>query len=186
MTPLTALWLPILLSAVLVFIASSIIHMFVPWHKNDYGRLPNEEQAMSTIRPLNLPPGDYLVPRPASAADMKSAEFVEKVRQGPNLILTVLANGPRSMGGPFVGWFVLLLAVGVFVAYLSGRAIPPGAPYMDVFRFAGVSAFLGYAAGLWPQSIWYHRAWSTTIKMTVDALIYALLTAGVFGWLWPR
>jgi hypothetical protein len=55
-----------------------------------------------------------------------------------------------------------------------------------VFRFAGTTAFIGYSVALWQMSIWYRRAWSTTIKATVDGLIYALLTAGVFGWLWPR
>lgn len=186
MTPLIALWLPIVLSAVLVFIASSIIHMASPWHKNDYGKLPNEDQVMAALRPLNVPPGDFLVPRPGSMAEMKAPEFVEKMRLGPNLIVTSLPNGPRSMTTSFVTWFVYLIVIAVFAAYLTGRAIPPGAPYMDVFRFMTVSTFLGHAAGLWPQSIWYHRNWGTTAKMSFDALIYAMLTAGVFGWLWPR
>lgn len=186
MTPLAALWLPILLSAVIVFVASSIIHMASPWHKNDYAKLSNEDQVMGALRPLNIAPGDYLVPRPGSMAEMKEATFVEKVRIGPNMIVTVIPNGPRSMSTSFVTWFVFLIVVAVLAAYLTGRAIPPGAPYMDVFRFTTVSAFLGHAAGLWPQSIWYHRKWSTTAKMSFDGLIYAMLTAGTFGWLWPR
>ena len=55
-----------------------------------------------------------------------------------------------------------------------------------MFRFVGVTAFLAYAAALWPMSIWYRRSWLTTFKGTVDGLVYALLTAGTFGWLWPR
>ena len=36
MVGLAALWLPILLSAVIVFVASSLIHMVSGWHKSDY------------------------------------------------------------------------------------------------------------------------------------------------------
>jgi hypothetical protein len=185
-TSLAALWLPILLSAVLVFVVSSIIHMFSPWHKNDYPGVPGEDQAMAALRPLNIPPGDYMMPRSGSMADMKSPAFIEKVRVGPNIIMTVIANGPRSMTSNMVNWFIYLIIVSLFAAYIASRALPAGAQYLDVFRFAGATSFIAHAAGLWPQSIWYHRQWSTTFKMTMDGLIYGLLTAGVFGWLWPR
>jgi hypothetical protein len=33
---------------------------------------------------------------------------------------------------------------------------------------------------LWQMSIWYRRAWSITLKATVDGLIYALLTVGIW------
>lgn len=49
----------------------------------------------------------------------------------------------------------------------------------------GPMAFLGYVPGLWQDSIWYGRKWSTTLKNTLDGIVYALLTAGTFGWLWP-
>lgn len=94
MVGILSLWLPILLSAVIVFVVSSIIHMASPWHKNDYPRMPNEDQVRSALRPLAIPPGDYMVPRPASRADLRSPEFAEKVNQGPNIIVTVLPNGP--------------------------------------------------------------------------------------------
>jgi hypothetical protein len=186
MVPLTALWLPILLSAVIVFVASSLIHMVLPWHKNDYPQVPNEEGLRAALRPLAIPPGDYMVPRPASREAMRDPAFLEKVNQGPNLVLTVLPSGPFSMGGSLALWFFYSVVVSLFAAYIASRALPPGAEYIQVFRFAGTTAFLGYAAALWQMSIWYRRAWSTTVKATVDGLIYALLTAGTFGWLWPR
>lgn len=186
MVPLTALWLPILLSAVIVFVASSVIHMASPWHKNDYPKAPNEEGLRAALRPLAIPPGDYMVPRPTSREEMGTAEFKEKVNQGPNLILTVLPNGPWSMGRNLGLWFAYLLVVSVFAAYVAGRTLPPGTPYLGVFRIVGATAFLGYAGALWQMSIWYRRAWGTTVKATIDGLIYALLAAGVFGWLWPR
>jgi hypothetical protein len=186
MISLTALWLPILLSAVIVFVASSIIHMVLPWHKGDYPKMPNEEKAMDALRPLAIPPGDYMVPRPASMQDMKSPEFLEKLKKGPVMMVTVMPNGPSSMGRNLGMWFVYSIVISFFAAYIASRALPAGVHYLEVFRFAGATAFIGYSAALWPMSIWYRRAWSITIKSTIDGLIYGMLTAGTFGWLWPR
>lgn len=185
MTALGALWFPILLSAVFVFLLSSVIHMLLPWHKSDYPQVPNEDAVMDALRPHAIPPGDYMMPRPASTQEMRSEAFLEKQRRGPVMVLTVLPNGPTAMGRNLALWFVYLLVVGVFAGYVAGRALPPGAEYLSVFRFVGATAFIGYSLALWQMSIWYRRAWSATIKATVDGLIYALLTAGVFGWLWP-
>ena len=186
MTGLSALWLPILLSSVIVFVVSSFIHMVLPWHQSDYPKLPNEDRVRDALRPLAIPPGDYFIPRPSNSQEMRSPEFAEKMRQGPVMIFTVKPNGPMSMQRNLVMWFVYTIVVGFFAAYVAGRALPAGAPYLRVFQFVGVTAFVGYALALWQMSIWYSRAWSITIKSTVDGLIYALLTAGTFGWLWPR
>jgi len=186
MTGMSALWLPILLSSVFVFLVSSIIHMASPWHKNDYPALENQDRIMEALRPFSIRPGDYFVPRPANRQELRSPEFIEKMKKGPVIIMTVMPNGPTSMGRNLIQWFVYSVVVGIFAAYVAGRALPSGSPYLQVFRFAGVTAFLGYTLALWPLSIWYRRAWSTTVKATVDGLIYAGLTAGTFGWLWPR
>jgi hypothetical protein len=186
MSGLFMLWLPILLSAVIVFVASSVIHMASPWHKNDYSRVPNEDQLRNALRPMAIPPGDYMVPRPTERGEMRSPEFAEKVKQGPNMILTVMPTGPISMKKNLIQWFLFTVAVSVFAAYVAGSALPVGAPYLTVFRFVAVTAFIGYSVALWQNSIWYSRSWSTTTKATLDGLIYALLSAGTFGWLWPR
>jgi len=185
MTPVTALWLPILVSAVIVFVMSSIIHMATPWHKSDYPKMPREDAAMDALRPLAIPPGDYMVPRPVSTEEMRSAEFAEKLRKGPVMVLTVLPNGPFSMGRNLGFWFVYLVIVGVFAACVAGGALGPGAEYTAVFKSVAVTAFLAYTAALWQMWIWYHRSLTITIKATIDGLLYALLTAGTFGWLWP-
>ena len=185
MTPLSALWLPILVSAVLVFLVSSVIHMVLPWHKSDYPKIPHETEVMDALRPLGIPPGDYMVPR-AYGKEMRTPEFIERMKKGPILILTVLRSDGFNMGTSLTLWFLYSAVIGVFAAYVAGRALPAGAEYMNVFCFAGVTAFMGYAVALWQMSIWYKRSWSLTFKATLDGVIYALLTAGVFGWLWPR
>jgi hypothetical protein len=186
MTALTALWLPILLAAVIVFIASSIIHMTPLWHKTDYPPPPNQDQVQEALRPLAIPPGEYMLPRAANMKEMRTPEFMAKINQGPVMILTVMPNRWEGMGRALTLWFLYCLVVSYFAAYIASRALPPGTVYLEVFRFAGATAFIGYAIALWQMSIWYRRPWSSTIKATVDGLIYALLTAGTFGWLWPR
>ena len=186
MTALSALLVPIVLSAVIVFVASSIIHMALPWHKSDYPKVPDEQRVRDALRPLAIPPGDYMIPRASSMQDMKSPEFVAKMNEGPVMVVTVLPNGPWAMGKNLAQWFVYSIVVGVFAAYVAGTALPPGAPYPRVFQLVGVTAFIGYALALWQLSIWYRRDWMTTVKSNVDGLIYGLLTAGTFGWLWPH
>ena len=186
MTGLTELWLPILLSSVIVFVASSIIHMGPFWHRNDYPKIPNEDKFRAAVGPLGIPPGDYMVPRCANHKEMRTPEFQEKIKQGPVMMVTVWPNEMTPMSRNLGLWFVYLIVVGVLAAYVAGRALPHGTHYLTVFRFAGTTAFIGYSVALWQMSIWYRRAWSATIKATIDGLIYGLLTAGTFRWLWPR
>src|SRR5689334_13317620 len=145
MTGLSMLWLPILVSAILVFVASSVIHMATPWHKADYRKIPNEDQAMDALRPLAIAPGDYMTPFCNDMKEMKSAEFIAKRDKGPVMVTTVMPSGPISMGASLVQWFIYSLVVGFFAAYVVGHALPVGAGYPEVFRLAGVTAFIGYA-----------------------------------------
>ncbi len=186
MVPVLSLWVPILLSAVIVFAASSIIHMVLPFHQSDYRKLPDEDGTMDVLRKLGLPPGDYHFPCPGSPKELKDPAFLQKMTKGPVGFMTILPSGPPAMGRNLAQWFVYCVVVGVFAAYVAGRALSPGAHYLKVFRFAGVTAFTGYALALWQNTIWYRRTWTTTLKSTLDGLVYGLLTAGTFGWLWPR
>ena len=185
MVPVTSLWIPILLSAVLVFVASSVIHMFLTYHQSDYGRLPAEDEVMAALRPFNIAPGDYAAPCAGSAKEMGSPALREKLNKGPVFMMTVMPSGPMSMGGSLAQWFVYCAVVGLFAAYVTGRALGVGAEYREVFRMAGTVAFVGYALALWQNSIWYKRKWTTTIKSTLDGLVYSFLVGGTFGWLWP-
>ena len=186
MTHIGSLWLPILVSAVLVFLASSAIHMASPWHKSDYPRYARESEILDALRPLALPPGDYFMPRPASMAEMKSPKFIEKQTRGPVVLMTVFPNGRMAMGGTMVKWFVYLLVVSALAAFVAGPLVRPGAPAGYIFHTVALTTFAGYALALWQLSIWYRRSLNITIKSTVDALIYAAITGGVFVWLWPK
>ena len=137
MVGLTALWLPIVLASIIVFAASSVIHMMSPWHKNDYPKLPNEDAVRDALRPLAIPPGEFSVPRPASTAEMKSPEFAEKMKNGPVIMMRVFPNGPISMGKNLAQWFVYTLVISLFSGYVAGRALPPGSNY---FRCSASSA----------------------------------------------
>src|SRR5262245_34764161 len=186
MVSLFSLLIPILLSAVVVFIASSIIHMVLGYHRNDFLKVPREDEVMDALRPFDIPPGDYVIPRASSMQEMKAPEFLEKMKKGPVAFVTVIPPGPPSLGSSLVLWSIYSIIVSAIAAYIAGSALPRGADYVQVFRFAGCVAFTGYSIALMQTSIWYRRSWVTTLKVMFDGLIYGLLTAGVFGWLWPR
>ena len=191
MVDIVSLWLPILLSAVFVFVASSILHMALPYHKSDFKKLPEEDGVLDALGKFSLPPGDYMFPSTGGdMAQMRSDAFKEKMRKGPMGIMTVFppvpeGENPFGMGPQLTQWFFYCALISIFAAYVAGRALGPGAEYLQVHRFAGVAAFLGYAMADWQRSIWYKQPWSTTLKNTFDGLIYGLLTGGTFGWLWP-
>jgi len=186
MVPIHALWLPILLSAVIVFVASSIIHMALPIHKSDYRKLPDEEKALDTLRATGVTPGrEYRFPY-CTQKEMKSPENTEKFKRGPVGLLVVMPNGVMSMGKFLAQWFLYCVVVSIFAAYLTGRTRPPGTEYLEVFRVAGCTAFIGYSLAQAQNSIWRGVTWGVTLKHMLDGLIFGLLTVGTFGWLWPR
>ena len=186
MVALTSLLVAVVVSAVFVFIASSIIHMATPLHKHDLKRLPNEDAALNALRPLNIAPGDYAMPMAGSMEAMRSPEHLARMKAGPVLFMTVLPNGEMNMAANLVQWFVYCLVVSFFTAYITSRALDPGTDYLRVFQIAGATSFMGYWLSLPQNSIWWKRNWAWTLRSAIDALIYAGLTGGTFGWLWPR
>jgi hypothetical protein len=185
MVAIHTLWIPILLSAVIVFVASSIMHMVLPYHRSDYKKLPDEDNVLVALRKAGVSRGLYVFPH-CTHKDMKSPETLEKQKLGPVGSLTVFPSGPPNMAKYLVTWFVYCVVVGIFTAYLTGRTVPPGTVYLAVFRIAGTVSFMAYGVGQLNDSIWKGQPWSNTIKHVFDGLIFGLLTAGTFGWLWPR
>lgn len=182
---LTELWLPILLSAVFVFVASSLVHMVFGYHKSDYRELPGEEKIGEAFRAQQVPPGDYVMPFCTSMKDLAEPGMVEKYQTGPVGLITLKAPGPISMNRELFQWFLYTILVGTCVAYVAWITVAPGADYMHVMRIVGTVATLVYGLGHMPNSIWKGSAWSTSIKFLIDGVIYGLLTGGTFGWLWP-
>jgi hypothetical protein len=185
MVPLSALWLPIVLSAVIVFVASSILHMLLTHHRSDYNQLPDEDKVTATLRSLNLKRGLYVFPF-CTHKEMKSPAVQEKYKQGPVGFISIMPSGPPAMPKFLSLWFLYTLLVSFFAAYLTAHTVAPGTSYLAVFRVVGTAAFLAYGLGVLPSAIWKGQIASTTIKELIDGLIYALLTAATFGWLWPR
>jgi hypothetical protein len=171
---------------VAVYLVSSVIHMATPWHKGDFRGVANQEALMAAMRPFELKPGDYMLPRPASMADMRTPEFKNLHKLGPVMCFTVRPSGVMRIGPQLLQWFVYGLVISIFAGYIAESILPIGTDYLRVFQIVGTTAFLGYAGALVQQSIWYGRSWSMTIRTMLDGLLYALLTAGLFGWLWPR
>lgn len=185
MVPLVELWLPVVLSAVLAFVASAVLNMLLPHHRTDVREMEVEETVLTEIRRAGTLPGEYMLPY-APLSEMSSPEHVERRSGGVVALVTVTPGGPPPLARELAQWFVFCLVVSVFAGYIAGRALEPGpVEYLEVFRFTGATAFAGYVLGLWQQSIWWGRPWTTTLKYSVDGIVYALLTAGVFGWLWP-
>lgn len=186
MSILGALWLPIVLSAILVFIVSAIVHMVLKYHNRDYRKLPNEDAVRAALRAGNPEPRQYVIPYCAEMKEMESPEMRQKFVEGPVGVLNLRRPGPPTMG-PLLGqWFLFTLLVSLFVGYVAAHAIPRGAPYLEVFRIVGTVGFLAYAAGQVPAAIWMGKPWSVAAKDVFDGLLYGLVTAGTFGWLWPR
>jgi hypothetical protein len=182
---LTSLWLPILLSGVFVFLVSSVLHMLIPIHNNDFQKLVEEDDLRAAVRKAKVGPGEYMFPFPGSMKEMGSPEMMAKYKEGPVGWLTLLPNTPPAIGKSLVQWFLHSLIIGVFVAYVLDLSLAAGVEFMAVFRLSATVAFLAYGIGNVTNSIWKAVAWSTTLKYLFDGLLYALTTAATFAWLWP-
>lgn len=186
MIALTELWLPILLSAVFVFIVSSIIHMVLPIHKSECAKLPNEPKLIDALRSQNVAPGEYMFPRAASMKDMGSPEMLEKFRQGPVGALVVMPTGVPNIGKSLIQWFIYSILVSIFTGYVATLGLQHGERYLEVFQIAGATAVSIYAFAPVSNSIWKGVPWGTTVKYVFDGIVYGLVTGGTFGWLWPK
>ena len=181
---LVELWLPILLSAAAVFIVSALFHMVLPLHKGEYRGLSDEDGLLAALRERNVTRGEYWFPF-AAMKDMGDPDVVARYRQGPVGVITVMDNGPPAMLKGLVQWFLFSVVVSVFCAYIGSFALGVGADYMTAFRLTGTVAALAYGVSHVPDSIWKGKPWAMTRRYVFEGLVYGLVTAGVFGWLWP-
>lgn len=186
MVPMLDLWLPILLAAVFVFVASSLSHMALQLHKKDFGKLPNEEQLLAALRANGVQPGNYMFPScSGSMKDMASPEMKAKLQLGPIGTMIVRPGGSFSMGAPLLQWFLLSLFISACAGYVAGIGLPAGTDTTTVFRSTATVALIGYSVTHVTDSIWKGLSWSVTAKFVFDGFIYALVTGAAFAWKWP-
>jgi len=181
---LPMLWLPIVLSAVAVMIGSTVIWMGLKYENAEWKQIPAEDKLIDALRALNLPaPAQYVFPHMMG----QSPDLVaKKMEEGPLGILLLRKPGKMSMGKMLFQSFVFYLVVSFFVAYVASHALSSGTDYLRVFQIAGSTAFMAYGFALVPEAIWFGRTWKGVTKGLLSALILGCLTAGTFGWLWPR
>ena len=186
MISLDQLWIPIVLSAVLVFVASSLIHMVLKWHNSDYLKLGNEDEVRAAIRATKPGPGQYVLPHCADMKDMQKPEFQQKFVEGPVGFLVLRPSGPPKIGPSLGQWFALNVVIALIAGYLASRTVPVGASFLAVCRVVGTVTFLAYVGGSVQNAIWMGKPWRSAAKEIGDGFIYGLVSAAAFGWLWPR
>ena len=182
---LTALWAPILLSAILVFLASAIAWTMLPFHNKEWKGLPNQDAVRAAMgQPA---PGLYMLPFFPDPAERRGKPAMESLATGPSGYVTIMRRGPITMAPTMVKSLLADLLIAVFVAYVAWLALPhPGATYIQVFRLVSTVAFMAFAFGSIQDSIWFSRPWRSWLLQAIDALVFGMLVGGTFGWLWPR
>lgn len=182
---LTQLWLPIVLSGVVVFFMSALVWTVMPHHKKDWKGLPNEEAVLAALRQSPPPPGQYAMPFIFDPKLREDPVMKERIARGPNGYLTVIPSGNPAMGPMLARSLVFNLITSLLVGYVAWHALGAGAAYLNVFRIVGATSMMSYVLAMAPESIWFGRPWRTFWLQAVDAVAYGLVTGGIFGWLWP-
>jgi hypothetical protein len=186
MVPLVDLWLPIVVSGVVMYFAGFVAWMLLPHHRSDWRRLPDEDGFLADLKRQDAPaPGQYTFPHCGDPSQMKDPAWQQKLKEGPAGFLVLFPRGGQNMVKNMVLYILYCMAISLFAAYVASHCLSPGASYLEVFRVVGTAAMLGYAGALPSNAIWFGRSWSSTIKEMLDGVVYGLLTAGIFGWLWP-
>ena len=185
MVTLEALWLPILISAAAVWIASALAWTVAPHHKPDIRAIPDQDDFLDRVGKMNLQPGQYWFPFSTDPAEMKTPEMAAKMEKGPVGLMTVWRNGPPNMGRAMGMSVVLYLAIAIVVAYVTGRTLTPGADGMTVFRVAGTVGVLAHIGGVFPDAIWFGTPWRRTWFTVLDGVVYGVLIGMVFAAMWP-
>jgi hypothetical protein len=185
MVPFLQILIPVVASAIAVFIASSISHMVLPHHRNDFTKIPSEDEVMDAMRKFSPPHGDYIIPCPTGPNAMKDPAYLAKVEKGPIMVMTVMPNRFGEMGKLLGIWFFYLLVVMALAGHATSRVVGIGAPNRDVFHTIFLFVFAAMGLALMQNSIWYARKWSTTFKSLIDSAVYAAIAGGIFLWLWP-
>jgi hypothetical protein len=183
--PFGSLAIPVIVATIVVFIASSVLHMALKLHKSDYRGLPNEEAVRDVLGKASLSPGNYFVPYCSDMKQLSEPTMKEKFVKGPVAIITVRPSGPPAMGKYLALWFGYCFLVTFVTAYVARQTMAYGADGMHVMRVITTIAFLGHGLPCLVDSIWKGQPWSNTFRFLIDGAVYSLLTGLCFLFLWP-
>lgn len=179
------LWMVILAATAIAWLGSCVIWMLLPHHRSDYHQLPDEQALRETLNGQSLKPGMYYFPFCKSFKDMDSPLIKQRMEEGPVGFMTLGQPGGPKMGPLMIQQLLYFLVGCALIAYVVALGYTPGDDYLAIFRVTSAVAFATFGFAVIPEAIWYGRRWSVIAKYLFDALFYALLVAGVFGWLWP-
>jgi hypothetical protein len=182
---LIPLWLPILLSAAVIWVISAVVWMALPHHKRDFIGLPDEEGFMEYLRKSGIKPGNYVFPDFRKREAMKSPRVEKALNEGPVGHLSVWPT-PLTMGGKMFATFIVYLVVSILIAYLTRVALPGAAPFAKVFQVAGTAGILAYCFSFIPNAVWFGSYKRTIVANFVDGVVYGLITGAIFAWGWPH
>jgi hypothetical protein len=186
---LAQLWLPILVSAVLVFVLSAVTHMFLPARKTEWGRLAKEGDVQAALR--GVTPGLYAFPALSTPGERPTPEDMKRWAVGPSGWLSLVPAGPINMGRNLGLSLLMNLFVSFSVAYVATLTLGSVPLQMFphervVFRVVSTIGFLAYAIGPAYEAIWYWKPFKSLAYTVLDALLFGLAMGATFGWLWPR
>lgn len=182
---LLQLWLPIVVAAIGVFAASSLIHMVFKWHNSEYRGLPNEDEVRRVLGHADLTPGMYVTPHCTDMKEMGTDAIQQKFRDGPVATIILRAPGSPAMGKSLSQWFTLNIVIAALGAMLAILAFGIAGDAHQSGHFIGIFTMIAYGCGSVQESIWMGRPWSATFKYLLDAFIYGAVSAVIFWQLWP-
>lgn len=183
MTFLISLWLPIVVTTAVLFIASFLAWVVLPHHKPDYKRWPDEDALMRFVSESGAAPGEYLFPL-IDQKDLKEDWAMGRYDRGPWGMVNVWPAKP-NMAANMIKTVLFFLVVTVLVGYVGQAALPAGAAFGEVFRVVGVTAMLAHTTGGMCREIWFTRPLRAKIMDALDGIVFGLLTGLVFALLWP-
>lgn len=183
--PMLSLWLPVVVAAVVVWIASALIWMLLGYHNGDFRKLPDEERFRELYAGGKIAPGQYVTPYWQDARGRDDKEFMKRFDSGPVGLFVAGRNGPPNMGRNMLLSLIFYLVVSFVVAYVARHTLTFGTDGRTVLRITGTIAIAIYALAGVPDSIWFWRPWSVTAKNVVDGIVYGLITGVIFMLLWP-
>ena len=179
---LVALWLPILVATVVLWVLSFVAWVVLPHHFGDFKKLDSENEMMELVKQANIPAGNYMFPYSGTKPEQDSKEYQDRYTEGPRGTLNVY-NMP-NMGINMAQTILYFLITSLTIACITNVACPAGdaeTDFMKVFRIAGTIGVLTYASSGVLHKIWFKaKQWTDML----DGAVYGVALGLIFAALW--